>query len=182
MIKYKAKQAGTYLLEVRDILGNFGLDYYYLIERLPNVSAFQTFVSPANLTIPQGGTSVFRVDITSEEKFTPALDFEIKGLPKGYLVSCLSSQPGSKFWEMSITAPANAKEERLPLEVLAVARVRGNEAVTFTQTAAAADNMMQAFYYTHHIPAAGFTAAITRSSAFSLHWSPEMEKNLQQVR
>ena len=63
VLQYKVNRAGNYILEVSDVLGNCGSDYYYMIERLPNFPAFQTFVSPANLTIPRGGTALFRVDI-----------------------------------------------------------------------------------------------------------------------
>jgi len=181
VLRYKAPKAGSYTLEVADVLGNCGSDYYYMIERVANTPAFQAFVSPANLTIPKGGTALFRVDISSEEKFVPELNFELKGLPKGFLVSSLQSQPGSKFWEISVTAPEMAKEESLSLEVLAHARLRGKVQATFTQTAVPADNMMQAFYYTHHIPAAGFVAEVTPAAPFSLRLSSEMEKNLQKT-
>ena len=181
VLQYKVTQAGDYTLEVVDVSGNSGADYFFTIERLPNFHDLQAFVSPANLTIPKGGTAIFRVDITSGEKFTPELNFGIKGLPKGFLTSSLQSQPGSKFLEISVTAPENAKEESLSLEVFIQGQTKGKEPTTFEQTAMPADNMMQAFYYTHHIPASGFVAEITKAPPFSLHLPSEMEEDLQKA-
>ncbi len=178
LLQYKAKDTGTYTIEVEDILGNSGVDCFYLLERKKSIPSYEVFVSPANLTIPKGGTAVMRLDITTNEKRVPELDIEIKGLPKGFLVSSLQSQIGSKTWDISITAPQNAKEQQLSIEVLTLARTRGKEIPSEMQVAGAADNMMQAFYYTHHIPAAGFTANITAAAPFTLHLSKEIESKL----
>ena len=179
VLNYKATQTGNYRLVVEDVLHGSGLDYFYLLERKVTTPNFKVFVSPANITIPKGGTAIFRVDISSGEQKLPELDFEIKGLPKGFKTSSLQSQAGSKFWEISVTAPENAKEGLLSLEVHTQGQTKGKESTMFVQTATAADNMMQAFYYTHHIPAAGFMAEITPASPFSLHLSAEMEGNLE---
>ncbi|MCX6308216.1 MAG: hypothetical protein NTY32_05065 [Bacteroidia bacterium] len=180
VLQYRVKSAGDYTLEVEDVLGNSGLDCYYMIERKKNIPSFEVFVSPVDLTIPKGGTAIFRLDITAKEKPVPELEFSVKGLPKGFMVSNLKSQIGNKIFEISITAPESAKEERFSMEVLALARIKGKEQSTVSQVATAADIMMQAFYYTHYIPAAGFVAEIVPASPFSLRLSPEMEKNLQQ--
>jgi hypothetical protein len=179
LLRFKAPYDGNYTLEVTDITGNYGTDCFYMIKKMPDVPDLKAFVSPANLTIPKGGTAIFRVDISSGEQKLPELDFEIKGLPKGFKTSSLQSQAGSKFWEISVTAPENAKEGLLSLEVHTQGQTKGKESTMFVQTATAADNMMQAFYYTHHIPAAGFMAEITPASPFSLHLSAEMEGNLE---
>ncbi len=180
VLQYKIITAGDYTLEVEDVLGNSGLDCYFMIERKKNIPSFEVFVSPADLTIPKGGTAIFRLDISTKEKSVPELEFSVNGLPKGFLVSNLKTQTGSKAFEISVTAPESAKEGRFSMEVLAQARIKGKEQSTVSQIATAADVMMQAFYYTHYIPAAGFVAEIVPASPFSLRLSPEMEKDLQQ--
>lgn len=179
ILKYKVKETGSYILEVADVLGNSGPDCFYMIERLVNAPSFQTFVSPANITIPKGGTALFRVDISSEDKLIPGLDFFLKGLPKGFLLSSLQSQPGSKFWDISVTAPGTAKQELLSLELQAQVLNKGKGQSVITQTAIAADLMMQAFYYTHYIPAASFVAEVGQPSSFSLRLSADLEDHLQ---
>jgi hypothetical protein len=178
VINYKAKEAGNYTVEVEDVLGNYGSDYYYLIQRKNNIPSYEVFVSPANLTIPRGGTAVLRLDVTTNEKFVPALEVSFKGLPKSFVVSSLQTQVGNKVWDISITAPQNAKQEKLSLEVLTQAHINRKEELTDKQTAVAADNMMQAFYYTHHIPAAGFVADVVPAALYSIHLSKEIESDL----
>ncbi|MDD4921802.1 MAG: hypothetical protein PHS30_04900 [Bacteroidales bacterium] len=178
VLQYRAKNTGDYILEVEDVLGNRGSDYYYMIERKKNIPSFEVFVSPANLTIPKGGTAIIRLDIETKEKSTPELEVSLKGLPKDFLVSNLMVQPGSRTWDISVTAPESAKEESLSLELLGLAHIKGKEESTVSQIAVPADNMMQAFYYVHHIPAAGFVAEIKPASSFSLRLSSEVENNL----
>jgi hypothetical protein len=177
-LQYKVTEAGIYRIEVEDVLGNCGIDYFYLLERKKSLPTYEVFVSPANLTIPKGGTALLRLDITTNEQFVPELEIEIKGLPNDFLVSSLQSPAGNKTWEITITAPQNAKEQQFPIEVLTKAQVKGNQLPSEMQAAGAADNMMQAFYYTHHIPAAGFVASITKASPFSIHLSKEIEAKL----
>ena len=180
-LQYKAKEAGNYTVEIEDVLGNYGADYYYLIQRKKNIPTYEVFVSPANLTIPKGGTAVLRLDVSTNEKSVPALEISINGLPDDFIVSNQQSPQGNRVWEMSITAPQNAKEERLSLEVQTQARIKGKDEPVDKQTAEAADNMMQAFYYTHHIPAAGFVADIAPAAAFSIHLSKDIESQLSKA-
>ncbi|MEA4935579.1 MAG: hypothetical protein VB102_02940 [Paludibacter sp.] len=180
LIQFRTKKEGYYYVEVEDLTGNSGLDYFYMIERKENHPTFEVFVSPASLTLPKGGTSIFHLDIISKEKFIPELIFLVKGLPKGYTLSNLRSHAGSKSWDISVTAPEDAKEKQLSLEVIASAKLKGKNSGTILQPAVAADNMMQAFYYTHHIPAAAFVAGLTESAPFSLELSYSGEKHPEQ--
>ena len=181
VLQYKATRSGPYLIDVSDVTGNSGPDCFFLLKRIEKIPEFQTFVSPAILTVPRGGTALFRVDISSRNKVAPGLNFEINGLPAGFIVSSLQCQPGSKSWEISVTAPETAKEELLTPGVLVHPLNRGKEVSAFSQVAIPADNMMQAFYYNHLIPASGFVVEITKPSAFSLRLSSGMEKNIQEA-
>lgn len=66
------------------------------------------------------------------------------------------------------------------LEVIVTATLKGKDAGTISQSAIAADNMMQAFYYIHHIPAAGFTAELAEPAPFVLHLSSSIERHPEQ--
>jgi hypothetical protein len=176
-LKYKAIAAGKYKLVVEDILQNLGVDYFYMLERKPATSDFEVFVSPANITIPKGGTATFMLDIVSPDKKYPRLDLELQGLPRGFKTSSMEVR-GNK-WEVSVTAPEKAKEQKLELKVLARSKTNGNIEPLEMQQAVAADNMMQAFYYMHHIPAVNFVADIIEQAPYSLHFEPEIERNLQ---
>jgi hypothetical protein len=176
-LKYKAIVAGKHKLVVDDVLQNSGVDYFYILERKPATSDFEVFVSPANITIPKGGTATFMLDIVSPDKKNPRLDLELQGLPRGFKTSSMEVR-GNK-WEVSISAPEKAKEQKLELKVLARNKTNGNNETLEVQQAVAADNMMQAFYYMHHIPAVNFVAEIIEQAPYSLHFEPEIERNIQ---
>lgn len=178
VLQYKATANGNYILEVEDLLGKSGTDYHYLIRRHQRLLPFEAFVTPANLTIPRGGTASFKVDMIRKEKTAGALDISIEGFPDGYDVSSLTPSKGSKNWEISITAPLNAKEMTIPLKVIVSSPVKGQQDKALSQIALPADNMMQAFYYTHHIPAAAFVAEIVPSDPFSI----ELEKEITDIK
>jgi len=175
VLKYKTKEAGTYFVEVEEVMGNFNKDYFYVLQRVTNLANFTIFVSPAYLIIPKGGTAILKLDIETKEKFTPEMDITLKGLPKGFTTSSLHTQRGTKAWEISVTAPEKVDADSYDLQVSARTVVKGKEQMSVQQSAKAADNMMQAFYYTHHIPAAGFVAQMVPASTFRLHLKSEAD-------
>ena len=175
ILKYKTKEAGTYYVEVQDVLGNSNKDYFYTLQRVTNLPSFDVFVSPAYLIIPKGGTAILKLDIETKEKFTPEMDITLKGLPKGFTTSSLHTQRGTKAWAISVTASEKVVEERFELQVLASTVANGKEQISVQQSAKAADNMMQAFYYTHHIPAAGFVGQMVPASPFRLRLKSDTE-------
>ncbi len=178
LLKFTTKEAGTYRLELEDVLGGNGKDYFFVLERKTNVPTFEMFVSPANISIPRGGTASFKVDIVTNEKNIPALEFNIKGLPAGCRVSNLKTTQNMKSMEVSITAPEKANTGKYDLQVSAETKNRKNEQ-SVKQTAVPADNMTQAFFYEHHIQASAFVAEITQEAPFTIHFEKDIENNLE---
>lgn len=180
LLKFTAKKSGDYRLDIEDVLRGSGKDYYYVLERKTNVPTFKMFVSPANISIPKGGTAQFKVDFVSEEKNIPAMDLEIKGLPSGCKLSNLRTMQNNKSMEVSITAPEKVKSGKYDLVVSAQTRTKKmDEQSAVNQTAVAADNMTQAFFYQHHIPASAFEAEISQEPPFSIHFEKSIENNLE---
>ena len=172
VLKYTPRRAGEYILEVEDLHRGSGKDYHYLLRRHHQLPSFSAFVSPANITIPSGGTSMFRVDITGRYK-RPA-NLEIKGLPKGYTTSSMKLQ--GRKWDVSITAPKGAEVKRFPIEVkMEYPGVDGREKANVVPV----DKMMQAFYYTHHIQAAELALDVTEPSPYRMSVDVDLEKPLE---
>lgn len=173
VLKYTPKRSGEYILEVEDLHRGYGKDYHYLLRRHRQLPSFNAFVSPANITIPSGGTSSFRVDITGKLK-RPA-NLEIKGLPKGYTTSCMKLRTGRK-WDVSITSPKGASVERFPIEVkMEYPGPDGREKANVVPV----DKMMQAFYYTHHIQAAELALDVTEPSPYRMSIDVDLEKEIE---
>ena len=172
VLKYTPRRSGDYILEVEDLHRGYGKDYHYLVRRHRQLPSFNAFVSPANITIPSGGTSMFRVDITGRYK-RPA-HLEIKGLPKGYTTS--STKLRGRKWDVSITAPKGAEVKRFPIEVkMDYPGPDGREQANVVPV----DKMMQAFYYTHHIQAAELALDVTEPSPYRMSVDIDLEKELE---
>lgn len=172
ILKYTAKRYEELILEVEDLHRGYGKDYHYLLRRHRQLPSFNAFVSPANITIPSGGTSMFRIDVTGKLK-RPA-NLIVKGLPKGFTTSNLKLRSGRK-WEVSITSPKGAKVERFPIEVkMEYPGPDGREVADVLPV----DKMMQAFYYTHHIQAAELALDVTEPSPYRMSVDFDINKDI----
>ena len=162
VLKYTPSMTEVLTLEVEDLHRGYGKEYHYILRRHKQMPSFTAFVSPANITIPSGGTSSFRVDINGKVK-RPA-DLVVKGLPKGFTTSNLRLR-GGRRWDVSITSPKGAEIKRFPIEVkLDYPGAEGTERADVLPV----DNMMQAFYYTHHIPAAELSLDVAEPSPYRM--------------
>lgn len=173
VLKYMPRESGDMILEVEDLHRGYGQDYHYLLRRHSQMPSFNAFVSPAYITLPSGGTSFFRVDITGRLK-RPA-NLVVKGLPKGFTTSSLKVR-GGKRWDVSVTAPKGVEVKRIPIELKMEYTNRG---VTDQAKVVPVDNMLQAFYYTHHIPAAEFAIDVAPPSPYRL--SVDFDVNEEQI-
>ena len=172
ILNYTPRWSEEMTLEVEDLHRGYGKDYHYLLQLHKQIPSFHAFVSPANIAIPSGGTASFRVDISGRLK-RPA-NLVIKGLSKGFTTSSLKIR-GGKVWNVSITAPKGAAVERFPIEVKV--EYPNNEGRAQAD-ALPVDNMMQAFYYTHHIPAAELAVDVAEASPFRLSLDFDVEKDI----
>ena len=162
ILKYKPEFSEQLILEVEDLHRGYGKDYHYLLRRHRQLPSFNAFVSPANITIPSGGTAAFRVDVKGRLK-RPA-DLVVKGLPKGFTTSSLRLR--GRRWDVSITSAKGADVKRFPIEVKL--NYPGADGSREQADVLPVDQMMQAFYYTHYIPAAELALDVTEASPYRM--------------
>lgn len=173
VLKYTPRKYEELVLEVEDLHRGYGKDYHYLLRRHRQMPSFNAFVSPANITVPSGGTSMFRIDVTGKLK-RPA-NLVVKGLPKGFTTSSLKLR-GGRRWDVSVTSPKGATVERFPIEVkMEYPGPDGRELADVLPV----DKMMQAFYYTHHIQAAELSLDVTEPSPYRMSVDFDIDKEVQ---
>ena len=171
ILKYTPDFSEYLTLEVEDLHRGYGQDYHYLLRRHRQLPSFNAFVSPANITIPSGGTAAFRVDVKGKLKRPATLS--IKGLPKGFTTSSMKLR--GRRWDVSITSPKGAEVKRFPIEVkVSYPGSDGREQADVLPV----DQMMQAFYYTHYIPAAELALDVTEPSPYRLSLDFDLEEEL----
>ena len=165
------------MLQLEDVLDNRGSDYFYVLEKKKVTLPFEVFVSPATLSVAKGGTSVFTVTLNSKEKINKPIDLNVKGLPGGTKVSNLRMFAGTKRKESSVTIPEGCREGTFDLKVTASLFDPKTQSESDSQNAVAADEMMQAFYYRHNIPAAGLSLEVTPKAPFRLEFPMDLYQN-----
>ena len=171
ILKYRAKAGGTMTLEVEDLYQGYGKDYHYVLRRHSQLPSFNAFVSPAYITLPSGGTSQFRVDITGKLK-RPA-NLVLRGLPSGYTTSSMKVR--GRRWDVSITAPKGAPVKRHPIKLKIEYPSNGGREMA---DVVPVDKMLQAFYYTHHIPAAELAVDVIEEAPYRLTLDMNLEEDI----
>ena len=172
VLRYTPKVSGVMVLEVEDLHRGYGKDYHYLLQRHKQMPSFNAFVSPANISVPSGGTAAMRIDVEGKLK-RPAY-LSIEGLPRGFTTSSLKLR-GGRRWDVSITSPKGAQQGRYPISVkMNYESKDGNEQADVL----AVDNMMQAFYYTHHIQAAELVVDVAESSPYRLSLNFDLDEEI----
>ena len=172
VLRYTPKVTGVLLLEVEDLHRGYGKDYHYLLQRHKQMPSFNAFVSPANISIPSGGTAAMRIDVEGKLK-RPAY-LTIEGLPRGFTTSSLKLR-GGRRWDVSITSPKGAQQGRYPIGV----KMNYNSKDGSEQAdVLAVDNMMQAFYYTHHIQAAELVVDVAEPSPYRLSFNFDLDEEI----
>lgn len=172
VINYTPKYSEELTLEVKDLHRGHGKDYHYLIQMHSQMPTFNAFVSPANISVPSGGTSSFRVDIAGKLRRPARLI--ISGLPKGFTTSSLNIGTG-KAWDVSVTAPKGAEQKRFPLDLKLEYTAKGGKDYSKVLPA---DKMMQAFYYVHHIQAAELSVEVGKPSPYRMALEMNIEKDI----
>ena len=162
VINYTPRLSENLIIEVEDLHRGYGKDYHYLLRMHKQLPEFNAFVSPANISVPSGGTAAFHVDI--EGKLRRPARLSLEGLPKGFTTSSLEIGTG-KGWDVSITSPIGTDIKRIPVELKLYYTSKEGEGQIEVLPA---DNMMQAFYYVHHIQAAELSLEVTEAAPYRL--------------
>lgn len=180
VISYRAKRSGRYTLLVEDIQGNAGKDCSYILRRGEAAAPLDAFVSPANITIAQGGTASFLVNFKyKSRKGSSVSRVELANLPEGYRVSSLKPTSYSSMWEISLTTPDDAKLGTFPVDVKI--HTKPQKSKTEDETildARAVDKMLQAFYNEHYITSESFTVEVVPAIPYKVRYASEIEADL----
>ncbi len=165
-------KSGEYKLLISELTGQSGRDCFYMITFPEQSNDFSAFVSPSNVSIPSGGTAILRFDFDSKIRKNPEAKINLSGLPSGFTTSQTTLPNNGQSFEVSVTAPKGSSVGQLDIKpeiVFADGQV---------QPISSVDNMMQAFYYTHRLPAAEFAMDIIPAAPYTVRvTSDKMDKD-----
>jgi len=147
-IAVKLPANGTYTLQLGDTERQGGAEYAYRLRVGPPRPDFELRVVPSSLNLRAGATVPVTVYAIRRDGFSGDIGLQLKDAPAGFVLSGAVVPGGQDSVRLTLTAPRSQVNPR-PMELEGRAMVAGKE---IRRTAAAAEDMEQAFAY-HHLVA-----------------------------
>jgi hypothetical protein len=175
-ILYTFAAAGTYTLRLRDVQGNGGDEYAYRLTIAPPQPDFVLRIVPDNPRMGQGDTTAITVTAIRKDNFDGEIHLDVEGLPPGFKASEAVIQNGQDEGRLTITAPPDA-----PMAIVepAIWGTATTDKDTVRHRAQTAENVMQAFAYTHFMPTERLALSVLKPAAYSLQCDVEPGKVLE---
>ena len=176
---YKFLKTGKVYIRVRDVLGKGGKEYGYRLNTGKPTPDFDLRINPSNLTINQGGTSVFTVSAIRKFNFKGDITLKLTGLPSKYTTSSTVFKKGQNQLRMTLTAPENAGLGAIDLKIKGRSETKNS---TIERNAEPVEEQMQAFHYKHLLPTRDFLATVVPPLPFSISHSIPNDSVLKLVK
>ena len=151
---------GQYYVRLADSQHHGGQTYSYRLRIASAQGDFDLCVTPSTLSVRGGGTIPLTVYALRKDGFEGPIDVVLRDSPAGFDLSGGRIPAGCDTIRMTLTAPAQAPEETICLELEGSARV-GTQ--TIGHRAVPADDVMQAFLYRHLVPAKEFLVFVQKA-------------------
>jgi hypothetical protein len=157
-IAMKLPATGTYTLRIADAQGKSGAEFAYRLRIAAPEPDFALRVTPASVGVRAGGSAQIMVFALRREGFTGDITVELKDPPRGFSLSGAKIPADKEQAAITLKVPMFAIDHPIALEFQGRATVAGK---TVVHEAIPAQDMMQAFYYHHLVPAGEFLVAVT---------------------
>jgi hypothetical protein len=155
--------SGVYYLYLGDTEHNGGADYAYRLRISEPRPDFDLRISPAAIDINPGQTVPVTVTALRKDGYSGEIAISLKDAPAGFALAGAVIAAGRDDVRMTITAPPFFQAQPIALDMEGRATIQGHEV---RHRAVPAENMMQAFFYWHLVPAAELKVAFRRGNPF----------------
>jgi hypothetical protein len=154
----KLPAAGTYYLHLYDTQNQGGPEYAYRLRISPPRPDFDLRIVPSSVNVRAGGTTAITVRALRREGCNGPIQLQLDDAPAGFRLSGATILAGQDRVRCTLSVPTELAEEPVALKMYGRATIDGREAL---REAVPADDMMQAFYYHHLVPAQEWMVATT---------------------
>lgn len=149
---------GDYFVTIADAQKHGGLEYPYRLRISAPQPGFELRLAPSSLSVGAGRCAVFAVHAIRKDGFAGEILVSLKDAPKGFSLAGGRIPPGQESVRMTLCAPANALREPVTIRMTGEASVGGK---TMVKDVVPADDLMQAFFYRHLVPAQELRVVVT---------------------
>jgi hypothetical protein len=156
---------GAYYLYLNDAQHRGGPEYAYRLRISAPRPDFDLRITPSAINTAGGMTVPVTVHAIRRDGFSGEIRLALKNAPKGMTLSGAVLPAGQDQIRLTLSIPPQPQLQREPLSLQMEGRatVSGSEVV---RPALPAENMMQAFFYWHLVPAQDLKVAIRRGNTF----------------
>jgi hypothetical protein len=149
--------AGTYYLHLYDAQNQGGPEYAYRLRISPPRPDFDLRVVPSSINARAGSAVPVTVYALRRDGFDGPIDLELKDAPAGFGLSGARVPAGQTKVQATLTVPLQPGRAPAALHMEGRATIAGGEV---RRPAVPADDMMQAYFYRHLVPAQEWLVAI----------------------
>ncbi|MEI8371543.1 MAG: hypothetical protein WCJ35_01790 [Planctomycetota bacterium] len=149
--------AGTYYLHLYDAQNQGGSEYTYRLRIGQPQPDFELRIVPSSINTRAGTAVPITVHALRRDGFNGPIDLELKNAPAGFGLSGAKIPAGQAKVRLTLTVPPEPGQSATVLRMEGHATIAGGEV---RRPVVPADDMMQAFYYHHLVPAQEWTVGI----------------------
>ena len=157
-LRVKLPAAGTFFIHLADAQRHGGLEYGYRLRVSAPQPDFELRAVPASLSVRPGGSVSLRVIALRKDGFTNDIAIALKDAPEGFKLSGSRIPASTNEVKLTLTAPFTRTREPFAIALEGHARVAGMD---IARPVVPAEDMMQAFFYRHIVPAMELQVAVT---------------------
>ncbi len=168
-LKTRLPAAGTYNLHLYDAQRQGGPEYGYRLRISPPQPDFDLRIVPSSVNVRGGGAAPITIHALRRDGFNGPIELKLKDAPAGYRLSGATIPAGQQKVRCTLSAPLAPDEPPVALTMIGRATIQGLEV---RRAAVPADDMMQAFYYYHLVPAQQWLVASIGSGRGSVMLAP----------
>ncbi len=148
---------GTYYLALGDAQHKGGPAYGYRLRISPPQPDFELRVVPSSVNVRAGAAVSLTVYALRKDGFSDEIALTLKDAPSGFTLSGGKVPAGQDQAKVTLKVPPTPTKEPVSLHLEGRAIIQGREVV---RPAVPADDMMQAFFYRHLVPAKDLKVAV----------------------
>ncbi len=160
-LQFSLPETGAFYVHVGDTQKKGGKEYAYRLRVSARQPDFALRVVPSGINARSNSVVPITVFALRRDGFQEDIRLELLNAPPGFELSGGWVPANEESEELTLTIPPNTKEGIYPLTLVGRAEVRGRDVV---RQAAAADDMMQAFFYRHLVTAEELLVSVSEKA------------------
>ena len=157
-LRIKLPADGKFFIHLADVQRQGGPEYSYRLRISAPRPDFELRAAPSSLSLRSGGSVPLRIVALRKDGFTNEIVLALQNAPPGFKLSGSRIPANTNEVKLTLTAPVESEIQTFPLALEGHAQVAG---VGVSRTVVPADDLMQAFFYRHLVPAQELRVAVT---------------------